>query len=107
MGTQGNGDSLMAKTTLSPEVLGQLKKLFAEVIGVRNATVEVGRVTLQGGRATITLSRRYADFHPFLTPHGTTPANYYTIEKSWNNKFIIHSSDANDTSDMEWMVIGG
>jgi len=93
----------MAKTSLDPTLVNQLRKLFPEV------AMESGNVSLVGGIATISLSRRYDGFKVSIVQISDSPdaTKAYSIIKNWNNKFQIKSSDVADTATFDWIVVGG
>ena len=61
----------MAKTSLNPTDISQLKKLFIENDDSKNTLLKSGRVKLQKGKAVVNLSAKFDNFKPFILPIGS------------------------------------
>jgi hypothetical protein len=98
----------MAKTSLSPTDVGQLKKLFPEVINGRDTMIEYGKSKLTSGEVMVVLKKVYKELAVMITPINDTAANKYSVTTmKYKDKFTIKSSDNADTSYVMWFVIGG
>lgn len=97
----------MAKTSLDPTTVGQLKKLFIENDDGKDALIKSGRVKLAGGKRVVNLPISFKDFNVFLTPIGTSAGTYYVADVSEKYKFTIVSSSSSDTGEVFWIALGG
>jgi hypothetical protein len=61
----------MAKTSLDPTTIGQLKKLFLENDDGKNTLLKSGRVKLAGGKAVVRLPIAFENFKPFVQGIGS------------------------------------
>ena len=97
----------MAKTSLDPTTVGQLKKLFIENDDSKNILLKSGRVKLAGGKAVVKLPTKFDKFLPFAMPIGTSAGVYYATDVSEKYKFTIVSSSSSDSGEAFWIVLGG
>ncbi len=97
----------MAKTSLDPTTVGQLKKLFIENIDSKNTLLKSGKVKLVSGKHIVNLPTAFKNFAVFLTPIGTSAATYYVADVSEKYKFTIVSSSSSDTAEVFWIALGG
>ncbi len=97
----------MAKTSLDPTTVGQLKKLFIENDDDKNILLKSGRAKLRNGKAVVSLPAKFDSFIPFVTPIGTSAGVYYATDVSKKYQFTIVSSSSSDSGDAFWIVLGG
>jgi hypothetical protein len=97
----------MAKTSLDPTTVGQLKKLFIENDDGGDALIKSGRVKLASGKAVVSLPTKFDSFTPFVIPIGTSAGVYYAVDVSEKHKFTIISSSSSDTGEAFWFALGG
>ena len=105
----------MSKTQLDPTGVQQLKKLFVECETDGNVKLRYGKVQLAKGRYVVSFGNDFSPINMQVMPlmrFDATPLNdvapyYYAIVKTNNNSFTIVSSDATDTSEVMYLVLGG
>ena len=96
----------MAKTSLDPTTVTQLKKLFVENLIEKDSVLEYGKVKLAAGIYTVKSSIRNP--YAFAIPIGTvTPTTSLAIDNTRTYQFKIISSSASDGGDAFWIAIGG
>jgi hypothetical protein len=97
----------MAKTSLDPTTVGQLKKLFIENDDGKNILLKSGKVKLAGGKAVVNLPIKFDSFMPFVMPIGTSAGAYYVADVSEKYQFTIVSSSSSDDAEVFWIALGG
>lgn len=68
----------------------------------------LGKVTLVSGVAEVTIPNgRYRNWYAVsITPDSSSASYRYSIDYHSNGKFVIHSSDSGDSTEVRWMAIG-
>ena len=96
----------MAKTSLDPSTITQLKKLFVENLQGKDSVLEYGKVRLVSGQYRVKSSIKKP--YVFAIPIGTaTPTTYLAIDNTRTYEFKIVSSSASDSGYAFWFAVGG
>lgn len=96
----------MPKTSLDPQTVQQLKKLFVESLNGKDTLIFFGHRKMSGGILSVPKPEGVTDYEVFITQRGASTSGYtYSVEYLPNN-FTIHSSNSGDTSEISYMIIG-
>lgn len=96
----------MPKTSLDPQEIQQLKKLFIESLNGKDTLITFGRVRLAEGTAVVSRPEGITNYETLITTvNAVAKENSYSVEY-WPNSLIIHSSDSADTAEISYMIIG-
>ena len=96
----------MPKTSLDPQTIQSLKRIFIESLNGKDTLAFFGSVKLASGKAVIAKPDGVSQFKVLITQEGATPSGYTYSVEYWLDQFVIHSSDSGDTAEISYLIIG-
>jgi len=99
----------VAKTSIDPSGVAQLKKLFIENLDGKDTLVKTGKVKLANGKYRVNLPEVFTDFTVQITAIDTDASDRYVVDMTNknNHQFTIVSSSASDSGEAMYLAIGG